>query len=235
MEVRFRVDVPLSLSLKNKKKIDSNQEPCNLCVCVCLYVPYTVDAQLRIFLLMASISAGVGGYSLCLFLLFFPLLLPTFFDISWTFFPFFSFSFLLSFRLISCRLVGCLVSYSLSPILICVSLFLFTVFFKYDVFRMLCYWFLYVFFLLLPRFFIIFPSDLSVGSLAHLISQFFGWLTPPARHTLHPPFTCPTIRLLLRLSSTAGYMNGYTLCLIFFHFKNFLFFVFSHHFNLFCP
>lgn len=131
---------------------------------------------------------------------------------------FFSFSFLLSFRLISCRLVGCLVSYSLSPILICVSLFLFTVFFKYDVFRMLCYWFLYFFFLLLPRFFIIFPSDLSVGSLAHLISQFFGWLTPPARHTLHPPFACPTIRLLLRLSSTAGYMNGYTLCLIFFSF-----------------
>lgn len=134
-------------------------------------------------------------------------------------FPFFfSFSFLLSFRLISCRLVGCLVSYSLSPILICVSLFLFTVFFKYDVFRMLCYWFLYFFLFLLPRFFIIFPSDLSVGSLAHLISQFFGWLTPPARHTLHPPFACPTIRLLLRLSSTAGYMNGYTLCLIFFSF-----------------
>ena len=56
-----------------------------------------------------------------------------------------------------------------------------------------------------PKFFLFyFPSNgLVGGSFAHLISQFFGWLTPPARHTLHPSFACPTIRLLLRLSNTA--------------------------------
>lgn len=126
MEVRFRVDVPLSLSLKNKKKIDSNQEPCNLCVCVCLYVPYTVDAQLRIFLLMASLSAGVGGYSLCLFLLFFPLLLPTFFYISWTFFPFFFLLFSLVFSpyfLSSCWLPRILFSLSHFDLCVVISVY----------------------------------------------------------------------------------------------------------------
>lgn len=234
MEVRFRVDVPLSLSLKNKKKIDSNKNLVTY-VCVCLYVPYTVDAQLRIFLLMASLSAGVGGYSLCLFLIFFfPLLLPTFF---WHFvdiFPFFFLLFSLVFSpyfLSSCWLPRIL--FSLSHFDLCVVI---------SVYRLLQIWcfsnvmlLVSVFFsFLLSRFFIIFPSDLSVGSFAHLISQFFGWLTPPARHTLHPPFACPTIRLLLRLSSTAGYMNGLHVVFNFFHFKNFFIF-FSHHFNLFCP
>ena len=156
---------------------------------------------------MGSLSAGVGGYSLCLFLQ-----LPSFLTFRGRVCVFFCFFFCL----ISCRLVGCLISYSLSHFDLCVVISVFRLppyssYFSSNIFLnvMFLVSYTYIYFLnnsLFPSlfFFFYFPSNgLVGGSFAHLISQFFGWLTPPARHTLHPSFACPTIRLLLRLSNTA--------------------------------
>lgn len=142
--------VCLCLSLSKNRL---QQEPYNLCV----YMRLIQFTHNYVYLLMASLSAGVGGYSLSFFLYYY---LP-FFDISWTFFPFFFFLSLLVFSpyfLSSCWLPHIL----FFSILICVSLFLFTVFFSFSsniIFE--CYVSRFCIFLLFSLF--ILPSGGLVG------------------------------------------------------------------------
>ena len=186
-----------------------------------------------VYLLMASLSAGVGGYSLSFFLYYY---LP-FFDISWTFFPFF---FPLSSCLFALFLVVLLAASYLIlfhfDLCVVISVYRLLLFFVEYHFWMLCFSFLY-FSPLFPFYFTIGRTCRWVPWLTSSVSFSDGWLRLRDTRSIPPSLVQQSVSSSACPARQDTYMPWMVtccaLCLIFFFY--FIIVIFSHHFNLFCP